>query len=74
MAIVIISLIAVFGVSLIKVDDSLTELFRSNTQEFAKYETLTQRFPASEYDVLIVVEHEDLLTRERIETIARTDA
>ncbi|MCF6199860.1 MAG: MMPL family transporter [Hyphomicrobiaceae bacterium] len=68
-ALLILSLIAVFGVSLIKVDDSLTELFRSNTPEFAKYETLTKRFPASEYDVLIVVEHEDLLTRERIELL-----
>ncbi len=60
-AIVILSLIALFGVSLINVDDSLTELFRTNTQEIKKYETLTERFPASEYDVLIVIEHENML-------------
>ncbi len=69
LAIILVSLVALLGVSWIKVDDSLTELFRSNTPEFEKYETLTKRFPASEYDVLIVVEHENLLTPEHIESL-----
>ena len=66
---VLISLIALVGLSRINVDDSLTELFRSNTPEFAKYEALSERFPASEYDVLVVVEHDDLLTPQRIEKL-----
>lgn len=68
-AILVVSLITAVGVARINVDDSLTELFRTNSEEFKKYEVLTQRFPASEYDVLIVVEHPDLLTAERIESL-----
>ena len=67
--ILMVSLISLVGLAKINVDDSLTELFRSNTPEFHKYETLTQRFPASEYDVLIVVEHENLLTPNRVEKL-----
>ena len=68
-AIIAASLISLFGLSRINVDDSLTELFRNNSAEFAKYETLTERFPASEYDVLIVVEHENLLTPTHLERL-----
>jgi predicted RND superfamily exporter protein len=67
--IAIVSLIALIGTTRINVDDSLTELFRTNSVEFKKYEILTQRFPASEYDVLIVIEHPDLLTPDRIERL-----
>ncbi len=45
-----------FGVTRLKVDDSLSKLFRSNTPEFKQYEEVTQRFPSSEFDVLVVVE------------------
>ncbi len=47
---------AAFGIGRIKVDDSLSQLFRSDTPEFKQYETVTHRFPSSEFDVLIVVE------------------
>ena len=46
---------AAFGVDRIKVDDSLSQLFRSDTPEFKQYEEVTHRFPSSEYDVLVVV-------------------
>jgi uncharacterized protein len=69
LVIVAVSLIALVGITRINVDDSLTELFRTNSAEFAKYETLTKRFPASEYDVLIVIEHKNLLTADRIERL-----
>ena len=52
---------AAFGVTRIKVDDSLSQLFRSNTPEFKQYEEVTRRFPSSEFDVLVVVEGKDLL-------------
>jgi uncharacterized protein len=55
---------AAAGISRLKVDDSLSELFRTNTPEFKTYEEIDKRFPSSEYDVLVVVEGKNLLTRE----------
>ena len=49
-------LAAAFGVTRLKVDDSLSQLFRSDTDEFRQYEELSRRFPSSEFDVLMVVE------------------
>jgi uncharacterized protein len=60
---------AAFGVDRLKVDDSLSQLFRSNTPEFKQYEEVTRRFPSSEYDVLIVVEGKTLLERNSIEKL-----
>jgi predicted RND superfamily exporter protein len=57
---------AAFGVTRIKIDDSLSQLFRSNTPEFRQYETLSRRFPSSEFDVLVVVEGKRLLARESL--------
>ena len=53
--------LATMGVMRLKVDDSLSELFRTNTLEFRQYEEIDRRFPSSEYDVLIVVEGPRLL-------------
>ena len=55
-----------FGVNRIKVDDSLSQLFRSNTPEFKQYEEVTKRFPSTEYDVLVVVEGKALMERRSI--------
>lgn len=63
MIIVLISILAVAGLLRLKVDDSLAELFRTNSQEFRTYEDIDRRFPSSEYDVLVVVEGKNLLTR-----------
>ena len=60
--ILLLSAIAVVGVSRLKVDDSLSELFRTNTPEFRQYEAIDKRFPSSEYDVLAVVEGPGLLS------------
>ena len=54
------------GVSKLQVDDSLSELFRTNTEEFHRYEEIDRRFPSSEYDVLVVVEGHDLLQRAQL--------
>lgn len=59
----LLSLAAAVGVTRLKVDDSLSQLFRSNTAEFRQYEEVSRRFPSSEYDVLIVVEGKTLLQR-----------
>ncbi len=66
---VAISAACVVGIQRLKVEDSLSELFRSNTAEFLQYESLTQQFPSSEFDVLVVVEGEKLLTRPSLESI-----
>ena len=47
---------AIFGIERIKIDDSLSQLFRSNSREFHQYEEVTKKFPAEEFDVLVVVE------------------
>jgi predicted RND superfamily exporter protein len=64
--------LAVLGVLKLKVDDSLSELFRTNTKEFNEYEEIDRRFPSSEYDVLVVVEGRDLLKQKQLEAFRDT--
>lgn len=61
--------VAVFGLQRIKIDDSLSQLFRSDTPEYKQYEEVTKRFPSSEYDVLVVVEGKSLLERASLEKL-----
>jgi uncharacterized protein len=60
---------AFFGLQRIKIDDSLSQLFRSETREYRQYEEVTKRFPSTEFDVLVVVEGKDLLKRENLEKL-----
>ncbi|ABD06428.1 RND superfamily transporter [Rhodopseudomonas palustris HaA2] len=60
---------AIFGIQRIKIDDSLSQLFRSDTKEFHQYEQVTKRFPSSEFDVLVVVEGKNLLARDNLEKL-----
>src|ERR1700755_3003070 len=60
---------AVFGIERIKIDDSLSQLFRSNSREFRQYEEVTKKFPAEEFDVLVVVEGKNLLARNNLEKL-----
>ena len=69
--VVLFSVLAAWGVTRLKVDDSLSELFRTNTEEFRRYEEIDRRFPSSEYDVLVVVEGKDLLKKPQIEAFRR---
>jgi predicted RND superfamily exporter protein len=66
---VLLAVAAGFGVARLKVDDSLSQLFRSNTPEFKQYEEVTRRFPSSEFDVLVVIEGKRLLERESVEQL-----
>ncbi|MFN3892179.1 MAG: efflux RND transporter permease subunit [Beijerinckiaceae bacterium] len=63
------SVFAALGVARIDVDDSLSQLFRSDTPEFHQYEELSRRFPSSEFDVLVVVEGSSLLQRNGLESL-----
>ncbi len=60
---------AVFGIQRIKIDDSLSQLFRSDTREYRQYEEVTRRFPSTEFDVLVVIEGKTLLRRDNLEKI-----
>jgi uncharacterized protein len=66
---IVLLIAAGFGLARIKVDDSLSQLFRSDTPEFKTFEEVTRRFPSNEYDVLIVVEGKNLLERDPIEKL-----
>ena len=68
-AVLSISIIAALGISRIKVDDSLSELFRTDTAEFQQFERLSSRFPSSEYDVLVVLEGPALLQRDTLQAM-----
>lgn len=57
------------GFARLKVDDSLSQLFRSDTPEYQTYAEVTRRFPASEYDVLVVIDGDALLTRLSLEKL-----
>lgn len=72
--VVLITAAAVMGLTRLRVDDSLSELFRTNTQEFRTYEEIDRRFPSSEYDVLVVVEGKSLLTREGLTAVANANS
>ena len=67
---VIATILGLMGVLRLQVDDFLSELFRTNTEEFRRYEAIDKRFPSSEYDVLVVVEGPDLLKRKQLEAFA----
>ena len=69
-ALVVLALLAIaagFGVARLKVDDSLSQLFRSDTPQFRQFEDVTRRFPSNEFDVLVVVTANDLLDRSPLE-------
>ena len=66
---VLLAVAAGFGVARLKVDDSLSQLFRSDTPAFRQYEEVTRRFPSSEYDVLVVIEGKTLLDRDSVEKL-----
>ena len=59
---------AIFGIERIKIDDSLSQLFRSNSREYRQYKSEIKRFPATEFDVLVVVEGKNLLARNNLES------
>ena len=69
--IVLFSVFGVMGLMRLRVDDSLSELFRTDSEEFRRYEEIDRRFPSSEYDVLVVVEGKDLLKKPQLEAFRR---
>ena len=66
---VVLCALAAVGFTRLKVDDSLSQLFRSDTAEFKTYEDVTHSFPSTEFDVLVVVEGPTLLDRSSLEKL-----
>ena len=60
---------AAIGFARLKVDDSLSQLFRSDTPEFKTYQDVTRSFPSTEFDVLVVVEGPTLLDRPSLQKL-----
>src|SRR5260370_34690691 len=60
---------AAFGVARIKVDDSLSQLFRSETPEFKQYEEVSRRFPPSEFVRLLLHEGKSLIQRDSLQIL-----
>ena len=69
---IVLTIAAAFGIVRVKVDDSLSQLFRSDTPQFHTYEYVTRRFPSSEFDVLVAVTGKDLLKRESLAKLRNT--
>ncbi len=65
----IVTAICGYGVSRLGSVDTLSELFRSSNVEFRNYDEMSDHFPASEFDVLAIIEGKDLLTPERLEKL-----
>ena len=61
--------LAAIGFARVKVDNSLSQLFRSDTEEYRTYQEVTRRFPSNEFDVLIVIEGDRLLERSSLERL-----
>ena len=66
---VVLAIGAGIGVTRISVDDSLSQLFRSDDPDFKQFEQVTQRFPSNEYDVLVVVSGQTLLERDNLDKL-----
>ena len=66
---IVLAGLAIVGMQRTAVDDSLSELFRTNTTAFKQFEEETRRFPSNEYDVIVVVEGSSLLSRQSIEKL-----
>jgi predicted RND superfamily exporter protein len=64
-----LAVVAAFGTMRLKVDDSLSQLFRSNSAEYKQFEEVTRRFPSAEFDILMVIEGKTLLARGSLEKI-----
>jgi hypothetical protein len=65
----VLCVVAAVGFARLKVDDSLSQLFRSDTEDYRTYKEVTQRFPSNEFDVLIVIEGDALFERSSLEKL-----
>ncbi len=61
--------VAVVGASRLTIDTSLTRLFHGGTTEYQKLSRLAKAYPASEYDVTILIEGETIFEAGKLDAI-----
>ena len=64
-----LAVLAILGIHRIRIDDSLSQLFHSESPAFKLFEKVSHDFPSSEYDVMIVVTGDALLDRGSVEKL-----
>ncbi|MGI9406694.1 MAG: efflux RND transporter permease subunit [Hyphomicrobiaceae bacterium] len=69
LVLVVITSICAIGITRLGSVDTLSELFRSSSPEFQNYAEMSRNFPASEFDVLAIIEGKKLLTPEMLEKL-----
>lgn len=68
-ALVAFSAFCALGIVKLETDDALSDLFRSKSAVFADYKVMSDLFPSSERDVLVMIEGKDLLSPKGLESI-----
>ena len=68
-ALAVLCIAAAAGFARLTVDDSLSQLFRSDTEDYRTYQEVTRRFPSNEFDVLIVIEGDSILERSSLQKL-----
>lgn len=68
-AVLIAAIVCAFGFLRIEASGTLSEFFRSEHPDYQAYVAMSERFPTSEFDVFVIVEGDELLTRDRLEDV-----
>lgn len=63
------SIFCATGVLKLETDDALSDLFRSKSAVFTDYKAMSELFPSSERDVLVMIEGDNLLSPKGLEAI-----
>ncbi len=65
----ILTAVCATGLPRLEADDAISDLFRSDTKHYHDYASMSERFPVSEYDVLVIIEGKTLLQPAILETL-----
>ena len=65
----VLAVLAVLGIQRIRIDNSLSQLFHSESPAFKLFEQASHDFPSSEYDVMIVLTGNSLLDHKSVEKL-----
>ena len=63
------SVICGIGIKNLSTDSSISDLFKSDTEEYKDFKELSKAFPTSENDILLVIKGKDLLASENLESL-----
>lgn len=63
------SIFCAFGIPNLKTNHTLSELFHSHSVEFENYKKMSRQFPTSEFDVLVVIESDNLMDPDTLEHV-----